>query len=292
MRKLLVTGISSFLGKELALFPQEEWKITGLYHKKEVEYPNINCFSCDITNEEKLIQIFNKIQPVAVIHLAALSNPNFCELHPEASFKVNVEASAQFSKLCEEKQIPLVFTSTDLVFDGENAPYVETDILKPIMVYGKHKAEAEKQILQLNHKAIIARLPVIFGNGGFMENWVKTLKEGRTVSAFTDEYRSMISATSAIEGLFLLLNQKARGIWNLGGKESISRYDFAIKMVKAFNLPFEKVIPSLRKEVKMPAARPADVSMDSRKAYQIGFNPPEIDKALEKINFNPHFKLN
>ncbi len=271
MKKLLVTGISSFLGKELALFRQKEWQITGLYNTKAVEYPNVNCLRCDITNEEKLNQTFNKIQPDAVIHLAAISNPNYCELHPEESLEVNVTASAQLAQLCNELQIPMVFTSTDLVFDGENAPYSEMDILKPQMIYGKHKAEAEKQILENNEKAIIARFPVIFGNGGFMKNWVKTLKEGGTIAAFTDEYRSMISATSAIEGLFILLDQKVKGIWHFGGKERISRYDFALKMASAFNLPTKKIIPALRKEVSMPAARPGDVSMNQRKSLSNRF---------------------
>ncbi len=283
MKKLLVTGISSFLGKELALFPQNKWKITGLYKTNAVDYPNVNCVHCDIIDEEKLKDIFKKTQADAVIHFAALSNPNYCELNHEASFRVNVTASEHLAKLCDESQIPLVFTSTDLVFDGENAPYAEKDILKPQMIYGKHKAEAEKQILKNNKNAIIARFPVMYGNGGFMKNWIKTLKEGGTISAFTDEYRSMISATSAIEGLFLLLNKKLKGIWHLGGKERISRYDFALKMASAFKLPEEKIIPALRKEVTMPAARPADVTMDSRKAYQIGFNPLSIEEALKEI---------
>ena len=292
MKKLLVTGISSFLGKELTLYPQNEWKITGLYNNKKVDFPNIDCQFCDITNNEKLKQIFKETKPEAVIHFAALSNPNYCEPHPEASFTVNVEASIQLAILCEESEIPLVFTSTDLVFDGENAPYKETDDLKPLMIYGKHKVEAEQRILEINKKAIIARLPVMFGKGGFMKNWINTLKEGGTVSAFTDEYRSMISATTAIEGLLLLLDRKVIGIWHLGGKEEVSRYDFAIEMAKIFNLPNNHILPALRKDVTMSAARPADVSMDSSKAYQIGFDPDSIKEALKKINISTHFKLN
>jgi len=284
MKKLLVTGISSFLGKELALFPQKEWKITGLYNTKKVKYSKVNCIYCDITDTKSLKTIFNKTKPDAVIHFAALSNPNYCETHPEASYKVNVEASTHLAKLCEESQTPLVFTSTDLVFDGENAPYSETDDLKPLMVYGKQKSMAGKQILGNNKSAIIIRFPVMFGNGGFMKNWVTTLKDGGTISAFTDEFRSMISATSAIEGLLFLLNQKVKGIWHLGGKERISRYDFAIKMAEVFKLQKDKIKPSLRKEVTMPAARPADVTLDSKKAFQIGFNPPLIDAALKEIS--------
>lgn len=286
MKKLLVTGISSFLGKQLAFFPQTEWKITGLFYQNEVSYPGVDCICCDINNAKSLNRIFHEIEPEAVMHLAALSNPNYCELHPEESFNTNVSATSRLATLCSEFKIPLVFTSTDLVFDGENAPYAETDFLQPLMVYGKHKAEAEDRIVKIYEQAIIARLPVIFGNGGFMKNWIDTLKGGGTIAAFTDEYRSMTSAQSAIEGLFLLLNRNAFGIWHLGGKERISRYNFALKMASAFYLPTDKIIASRRSEVTMAAARPADVSMDSRKAYQLGFNPPAVDEALKAIIFD------
>ena len=124
-----------------------------------------------------------------------------------------------------------------------------------------------------------------------MKNWIETLHSGKTIAAFTDEYRSMISSFSAIEGLLLLLNRKETGTWNLGGKESISRYDFAVKMAKAFDLKVGNILPSHRKDVTMPAARPADVSMNSERSYLIGFDPLSIDKALEKIKHNQNFKL-
>ena len=60
MKKLLVTGISSFLGKELALNGQNDWKITGLYHKNRVTFPNIDCQQCDINDAEKLKTNFQK----------------------------------------------------------------------------------------------------------------------------------------------------------------------------------------------------------------------------------------
>ena len=283
MKRLLVTGISSFLGKELAFFPQEDWEITGLYNNTEVHFFKIDCLKCDLTDFRKLEVLFNEIQADAVIHFAALSNPNYCEQNERESYQVNVEASIMLTKLCEKRNIPLVFTSTDLVFDGNNAPYSEHDETKPIMVYGKHKAKAEKEILKYHEKAIIARLPVIYGKGGFMKNWIEKLKGGEKIAAFTDEYRSMISAKTAIEGLFLLLAREEKGIWNLGGREHISRYDFALKMAKVFSLPKENIFPSLRKDIAMPADRPADVSMDSSKAYQIGFEPPGIEKSLKKV---------
>ena len=224
-----------------------------------------------------------KVQPEAVLHLAALSNPNFCETHQGESKTINVESTIHLAHLCKDREIPFLFTSTDLVFDGRAAPYQETDDPNPLMAYGKHKAEAERLVSEIYPKAIIARLPVLFGNGGFMMNWVKTLKAGGNVSAFRDEFRSLVSARAAAEGLFLLLDQKVSGIWHLGGKERISRYEFAVKMAEAYELPVEKIIPSLRKDVQMPAARPEDVSLDSKKAFNLGYHPLSVAEELKLL---------
>lgn len=254
-----------------------------MYCNHEVGFPNVETMRCDITENNDLENVFQVTKPAAVIHLAALSNSNYCELNPEESYAVNVLATGEIARLCSEQKIPLLFVSTDLVFDGEKAPYVETAGLKPLMIYGRHKAKAETLVMTTHSRAIVARLPVIFGNGGFMKSWIDALKKGDTVTAFTDEFRSTISAEDAIKGMLLLLKKRASGTWHIGGKERLPRYDFAIKMARVFRLPETQIKAALRESVKMPAARPADVSLDSRKAYNLGFNPPLIDDALRAI---------
>lgn len=283
MKKLLVTGISGFLGKALALFQQQDWNITGLYCNHEIAFPNVETLRCDITENIDLEKVFQATKPAAVIHLAALSNSNYCELNPGDSYAVNVQATGELARLCAEHKIPMLFVSTDLVFDGEKAPYPETAGLKPLMIYGRHKARAEALVTSTHPRAIIVRLPVIFGKGGFMKSWIENLKKGDTVTAFTDEFRSTISAEDAIKGMLLLLKKQASGTWHLGGKERLSRYDFAIKMARVFRLPEAQIKAALRETVKMPAARPADVSLISHKAFNLGFNPRSIDDALRAI---------
>ena len=116
-----------------------------------------------------------------------------------------------------------------------------------------------------------------------MNAWIRNLKEGKKVFCFTDEYRTTTSGRDAATGLFLLLEKNKSGIFHLGGRERISRFDFAIRMAEIFNLPKELIIPSLQKDVQMPANRPADVSLVSDKAYAIGFNPGSVKKELSKL---------
>jgi len=287
MKRLLVTGISGFLGNCLAGLDQQDWQIYGLYHSNAIEHPAIKTFQINLTQQTDLENIFNTIQPDAVLHLAALSNANFVEVNQAVSEIVNVKVTIDLVELSKSRGIPFVFASSDLVFGGKNAPYDEEARLDPVSIYGQQKVQAEKEIVERYPDAIIARCPVMYGmpkwGNTFMKSWVNNLKEGKNVYAFTDEFRTKVSGNTAIKGMLLLLQKYKKGIWHLGGTERMSRYDFAIKMADAFELPKDLVKASLQADVQMAAARPADVSLDSSKAIAIGYEPPLIHEELLRL---------
>ncbi len=302
--KLLVTGISGFLGSYLPIVNNNQWDIHGFYNHSPIN-PDAVAHTIGQQHQVSLIKTSKvnlleptevktalaAIQPDAILHLAAQSNPNYCEAHEAESHAINVAATLLLGEYAATASIPFVFVSSDLVFDGTKAPYSETDTPSPISVYGRHKVEAEQALLQVYPDACIARCPVMYGlpawGNSFMSNWIKNLREEKPVYAFTDEYRTKVDGQTAVEGLFLLLRKHAKGVYHLGGKEKISRYDFAVKMAKAFGLQEDLVKPSLRADVKMPAARPADVSLLSDKAYALGYHPDGIDVTLARIkNFS------
>lgn len=284
MKKLLVTGISGFLGQYFAKHKMN-WEVHGTYHSTSIQAAGISLHQVDLTNAKERSELLNGVQPDAILHLAALSNPNVCEQKPELSYAINQEVGLAFAKYAATKHIPYLFTSTDLVFQGDDAPYAPADMPAPIMTYGKDKYDAEKAILQQYSEATIARLPLLYGLGAnFLPNWIQKLKNREKVYAFTDEYRTPTYAADAVVGLLLLLEQKQTGIWHLGGKESISRFDFIQLAAKVFAFDESLILPSLQKDVKMPAARPANVSLDSSKTYEIGFSPKSIEENLQLIH--------
>ena len=284
MKKLLITGISGFLGQYFARHKMD-WEVHGTYHSTPIQAAGLSSHQADLTNTKERSELLNRVQPDAILHLAALSNPNVCEQKPELSYAINQEVGLAFAKYAATKHIPYVFTSTDLVFKGDDAPYAPADMPAPMMTYGKDKYHAEKAILQQYSEATIARLPLLYGLGAnFLSNWIQKLKNGEKVYAFTDEYRTPTYAADAAAGLLLLLEQKQTGIWHLGGKESISRFDFIRLAAKVFALDESQMVPSLQKEVKMPAARPANVSLDSSATYEIGFSPKSMEENLSLIH--------
>ncbi|WP_026731188.1 SDR family oxidoreductase [Fischerella sp. PCC 9605] len=287
MRKILITGASGFLGWHLCQLIKPQWEVYGTYFTHAVEIPDIKMLKVNLTDFQGLQQIFREIQPTAVIHTAAQSQPNYCQNYPEQSHAINVTASCNIAGLCADNSIPCVFTSTDLVFDGLNSPYREKDPVCPVNRYGEQKVMAEVGMLERYPMTAVCRMPLMFGAAAptatsFMQPFMQTLKEGKQLNLFIDEFRTPVSGTTAAKGLLLAL-EKVNGIIHLGGKERISRYDFGSLLVEVFQLPTTGLKACRQQDVKMAAPRPSDVSLDSSKAFALGYAPLSLREELEKL---------
>jgi dTDP-4-dehydrorhamnose reductase len=225
-----------------------------------------------------------------VIHTAAQSSPNFCQTHANESYQINVAASCNIAGLSADYAIPCVFTSTDLVFNGLNPPYREIDPVCPVNHYGEQKVMAEAGMLERYPMTAVCRMPLMFGMAtptatSFMQPFIQTLREGKELSLFIDEFRTPVSGTSAAQGLLLAL-EKVKRIIHLGGKERVSRYDFGRLLVEVFQLSQAKLKPCRQQDVKIAAPRPPDVSLDSSKAFALGYQPPSLREELEALSDN------
>ncbi|HEY9873959.1 MAG TPA: NAD(P)-dependent oxidoreductase [Candidatus Obscuribacterales bacterium] len=287
MKKLLITGASGFLGWNLCQLAKQEWEVYGTYFSHTVEIPGVTLLKIDLTDFQEIKRIFSEIQPAAVIHTAAQSSPNFCQSYPEISHSINVTASCNIAGLCADYSIPCAFTSTDLVFNGLNAPYKETDSVSPVNLYGEQKVMAEEGMLQRYPMTAVCRMPLMFGIApptatSFMQPFIQTLREAKELSLFTDEFRTPVSGTTAAKGLLLAL-EKVHDRIHLGGKERVSRYDFGRLLVEVLQLPAAGLKSCLQKDVKMSAPRPPDVSLDSSKAFALGYAPLSLREELEAL---------
>ncbi|MFN6572558.1 NAD(P)-dependent oxidoreductase [Dendronalium sp. ChiSLP03b] len=287
MKKLLITGASGFLGWYVCQLAKHEWEVYGTYYSHIIEPPDIKLVKVNLTEFQELKHIFSDIKPAAVIHTAAQSQPNFCQSHPQESSEINVTASNNIAGLCADYSIPCAFTSTDLVFDGLNPPYRETDAVCPVNIYGEQKVMAEVGMLERYPLTAVCRMPLMFGMAtptakSFMQPFMQSLKEGKELSLFIDEFRTPVSAITAAKGLLLAL-EKVNGRIHLGGKERISRYDFGQLLVDIFQLPAIGLKACRQQDVKMAAPRPVDVSLDSSKAFGLGYQPLSLREELQKL---------
>jgi dTDP-4-dehydrorhamnose reductase len=285
MKRLLITGISGFLGWNVAIIAREEWEVHGIYHSHPVEIEGIRTFRVDLRDFKELRGVFKEIAPDAVIHTAGATDLNYCQEHRMEAQKINVDASINLACLCADHGIPFVFTSSDCVFDGLNPPYKEDDPVCPINHYGEQKVMAEKGILRFYPDSAICRMPLMFGVPGpaassFLQPMIEAMKKGKELRLFVDEFRTPVSGETAAKGLLLAI-EKVRGLIHLGGRERISRYDFGVLVSNLLGIRDAKLIACRQKDIQMPAPRPPDLSLDSSKAFSLGYNPLPLSEELK-----------
>jgi dTDP-4-dehydrorhamnose reductase len=296
MQKLLVTGASGFLGWHVCRVAAIEWAVYGTYSTRAIDLigseaidrPSPRFLKLDLTDFATLQQLFQTVQPDAVIHLAAQSNPNRCQLEPAASHRINVTAACNIAGLCADFNIPCAFSSTDLVFDGKQPPYRETDPVAPLSRYGEQKVLAEIGMLDRHPQTSICRMPLMFGAvppiaRSFIQPFIQTLRDGNELKLFVDEFRTPVSGTTAANGLLLALQRVQGQRIHLGGTERISRYEFGRLLAEVLELPIAHIQPCRQADVPMPAPRPVDVSLDSAFAFSLGYAPLSLRAELQAL---------
>jgi dTDP-4-dehydrorhamnose reductase len=304
MVALLMTGASGFLGSylyqhlcspegqaalrsRLGTTSDTAVSIHGTYHR-HVPSGNGCLHQVDLTDATAVDRLWQQIQPQAVIHSAAVSNAHQCEQDPEGTHRVNVGAAVALARRAAGEGIPFIFLSTGLVFGGDCAPYAEGSKPHPLSHYGRQKAEAEAAILELYPQATVCRLPLLYGAATatgqcFLQGFLAQLRQGHSISLFTDEFRTPVEAGDAARGIVQMLAQRVTGIIHLGGPERLSRYDFGRIMARQFHLPWAQMVPKRRAEVTLPAPRPGDTALDSRRAFALGYRPRSVETALAAI---------
>jgi len=266
---------------------REQWQVTGIFHNHPVTINGVKTLKIDITDYKSVKALLDQIQPDAVIHTAAVTDPNYCQLNPSDTRRINLDATVNIAGLCADRDIAFVFTSTDLVFDGENPPYSEEDPVCPVNIYGEQKARAEQEILERYPDAIVCRMPLMFGrpspaHESFIQPMIRSMREGRELRLFIDEFRTPVSAETAVNGIFLAL-EKVRGIIHLGGAQRISRYEFGLMLKDIIGIPEAKIRGLYQKDMPMPAPRARDVSLDSSRAFGLGYNPLPLREEIRKL---------
>ncbi len=286
--KIAVSGAGGFLGWNICRVAIEQgYDITGIIHNNDVHLDGCATERCDLTDHDAAEKLIERIRPDIVIHCAAASDPNFCQQNQDLAEKINVQSPAYLAHLCARKSIAFSFTSTDLVFDGNGAPYDENAEINPLSVYGMQKAAAEQSILKENSSALICRMPLMYGAvpqgvKRFLQQWIDQLQSGKILSLFKDEFRTPVSAVDAARGL-LMFTGNVHGMLHLGGKERISRYDFGLLAAEMLGVSPDRISGCRQCDIKMAAPRPADVSLNSSKAYSLGFSPGSIRVELKKV---------
>ena len=230
---------------------------------------------------------FVKDKPQIVIHCAAVSTIAATQSNPGLARRVNVDVTALLAGLAAD--IPFVFFSSDLVFDGRKGNYAETDAVNPIHVYGETKAAAEQIVLR-NPRHTVVRTSLNggvsrAGNRGFNEQLRRSLQTSQGMKLFTDEFRCPIPAVETARAIWDLANQEQAGLFHLAGAEKLSRWQIGQLLVQRWPEVKTKIESGPAKDFPGPP-RALDTSLNIAKVQKVLSTP--LPGLGEWLAANPH----
>lgn len=219
--RILVTGSEGFLGRYVveAVRNAGQTPLTASRSGGDAQV--------DLLAPGMVAAVIEGLQPDVVVHLAALSQVGQCHSDPALAARVNTVLPEEWAKRFGAR---LLFTSTDLVFDGHSAPYDEGDSPSPLSVYGASKAQGEERVR--DHGGRVVRLPLLFGPNpagrGATASLRQAIASGTRSSLFTNEYRTPLHAADAARALVeFVAEPNGPNMFHLPGPERVSRWQLA-----------------------------------------------------------------
>ena len=197
----------------------------------------------DLAEQNEIERIILDRFPDAIVNCAAISSPAVVDEQPELAKKLNAWLPEKLAQLANHVNARLIHLSTDMVFDGKHAPYINTDIPAPFNLYGETKLEAEKAVLKYAAPtSVVLRISHVCGRGlsqkrSFDEKLFQAFARGEKLALPDNEIKRFLPV-SHVADLIVELAERSNlsGIYHYAGAESLSRYDAAVRICKRFGL--------------------------------------------------------
>jgi len=287
-KRILIVGSNGRLGqslvKKVMSKDKTELMCTSIEDNSLIE--GVEYTKVDIIDKQQVKKLVLDFVPDFIINAAAFTNVDKCESERELAWKINVTGIEHLSQYARLVDAHLTHVSTDYIFDGKNGPYSETDQPNPISYYGRTKLAAENALMISGAKYAIARTNVLFGPSQFGEsdfvNWVvDSLKTGENIRIVTDQINNPTFIPDLADGILRIVSLNKDGIYNLGGKKLLSRYDFTIKIAEHFGLDRKLIEKIKTEELKQPAPRPLKSGLIILKAEtELNYKPRSLKEAF------------
>jgi dTDP-4-dehydrorhamnose reductase len=251
-----------------------QWQVAATCRQNPIARPNVTAFKLDVRNPVAVQQAVEEFHPDVIIHTAAL-------MSGDAMLATNAGGSRFLAHAAARVRARLIHLSSDVIFDGEHAPYDEDALPAPISAYGSSKAMAERAVREECSSAVIVRTSLIYGFSPLDPRTQQTL-DGEIPNLFTDEYRCPILVDDLAGALIELVTMDYAGVLNIAGPQRLSRNDFALKLAQGLHVPV-KFAPAL--SASSPNPRPRDCTLDIARAQSLLRTPlRSVDQALADLS--------
>lgn len=288
---VLVTGHTGMLGQSIVTMLQENTgvNIIGLSRSKVLNAP-YQQIQCDLNDHEALSEILSKSDIDVIVHCAALVNLKHCEDNQALAQSLHVKVSDILSSYQPERT-RFIYISTDSVFDGLDGNYREEDAVKPLNFYSKSKYMGEVEILKNNPYALILRTN-IYGcknpKGRSLVEWaLNELQQGNQITGFTDVIFNPLHISQCAKVVVESINEKMNGVYHVGCKEVVSKYEFLYQLATQFKLNTNLIKKGVSTEYKLKPIRSLNTSLNPSKFNKDYKQQFSLAEGIKLIN-SPH----
>ncbi len=285
MKRILVTGSNGLLGQKLVykLKDRDDLELiaTARGENRLIDQNGYAFYPMDIGNRSNVDDVIDRTRPDNIIHTAAMTQVDDCELDHAACDLANVDAVQYIVDAAERNNCHLVHISTDFIFNGEDGPYDEEGVADPLSYYGNAKWKGEQIVQNSNLNWAILRTILVYGIVDSMSRsnivlWAKgALEKGEPINVVNDQFRSPTLAEDLADGCILAVEKNATGIYNISGKDIFSIIDLVKEVADYYGLDKGLINPVSSETLNQPAKRPP----------KTGFI---LDKARRELGYDPH----
>ena len=286
--RILVTGSNGMLGQRTVQFysAKENIELLATSVEEKSVVSSVEYVSSDIKNRDEIKKLVRDYYPDFIIHTAAFTNVDQSEKLREEAWKINVKGVEYIAEAARAIDSHIIHISTDYVFDGKDGPYSENDIPNPIGYYGRTKLASENALRISGTFFTILRTNVIYGiapnsRPDFVRWIVNSLRKQENLRIVKDQINNPTFIDDLVQGINKVIEFRKTGIFNIGGKEFLSRYDFTLRIADFFDLDKNLITPITTEELKQPARRPLNSGLITLKAEtELGYKPHTINESL------------
>ncbi|RYF89303.1 MAG: SDR family oxidoreductase, partial [Chitinophagaceae bacterium] len=247
-------------------------------------------YNADIATELSVHKVFAEEQPDLVVHAAAMTQVDECELNQEICERINVQGTSHVIVNAEQYSRKIIYVSTDFVFDGEKGDYSEEDQMGPVSWYGFTKMQAESLVETCDMPWAIVRTCLVYGNTltgtrSNIINWVKeNLSAGKLIRVVSDQVRTPTYIDDLVNGIMLIIEKSAEGTFHIAGKDVLTPYDMALKTAALYGLDASLITKVDASTFSQPGRRPAKTNFDiSRARMELGYEPGSFEEGINKM---------
>jgi dTDP-4-dehydrorhamnose reductase len=287
-KRIFIVGANGMLGQRLveAFNKKDNIQLLTCSIEPKPFFNSVEYVCCDLTKRESIKNIIFGFYPDFIINTAAFTNVDLSEIERETAWKVNVRGVEYLAETCRVLDAHLIHISSDYIFDGTKGPYTEKDKPNPLGYYGRTKLASENALRISGAMHTVLRTNVLYGMAPYSRpdfvRWViSQLKNKKEIRIVTDQYNNPTFTDDLVQAIMKIIEFRRQGVYNVGGRDFISRYHFTQIIAEFFGLDQQLIIPITTQELNQAAKRPLKSGLITLKAQsEIGFRPHSIKETL------------